>query len=118
HAKNFLRSAAETERHPRAAAVGPLRDDLPAVRDCNLADDREPEPRAWAATCGSRTTETVEDVRKVFLVDSGAVVAHADFAVSHRDLDVGARGAPLRSVVEQVCDRALDRRMDSLDGRF
>ena len=90
----------------------------PAVRDGDLPDDREPEARARPAARRTGAIEAVEDVRKVFLVDAGPVVTHAQRAVAHRDLDVAVRRAPLRRVVEQVRDCALDRRRHSLHRRL
>ena len=46
------------------------------------------------------------------------MVAHRDGAVLHADLDVAAGRAPLGRVVEQIGDRALDRRRHAVHGRF
>ena len=46
------------------------------------------------------------------------MTANADLAVSHCNFDVATRWAPLRSVIEQVGDRPLDRRQHSLHSRL
>ncbi len=84
----------------------------------DLADDREPEPGAGHAPRGSGSVEAVEHVRQVLLVDPGTVVAHRHLAVANGDLDLAAGRAPLGRVVEQVRDRALDRRRDAVDDRL
>src|SRR5205807_357749 len=100
------------------AAVGALGDDLTTVRFRDLPDDREPQPGSGHAPSGAGPVEPVEDVRQVLLVDPGAVVAHRHLAAADRDLDLAARRAPLGRVVEQVRDRALDRRGDAVDDRL
>src|SRR4029453_13303047 len=75
----------------------------------NLAYDGETESRAGQAGRGGRAVETGKHERRVLLRDAGAAVAHGDFAVAHDDVDLAARRAPLRGVVEQVRNRALDR---------
>src|SRR4051812_16467950 len=62
--------------HHRAAAVGRLGPDLPAVRLRHLADDRQAETRPRHPARGLGAVEAVEDVRKVLRVDSRPVVAH------------------------------------------
>ena len=60
---------------------------------------------------------SVEDVREILVGDPGAVVPHDELSVVQLDLDLGAGRAPLRRVVEQVPDRALDRGGHTLDRR-
>ena len=81
-------------------------------------DDREAEAGARLAASRAGAVEAVEDEGQVLFVDSGAVVAHGDLAVADADLDLAARRAPLRGVVEQVRDGALDRRGAPVDERL
>src|SRR5712691_87378 len=113
-----LGQAVEPHRHAGAAAIGALGDDLAAVRLRDLAHDREAEPGARQPAGGRRAVEAVEHVREVRLVDPWAVVADDNLAALDLHLDLAAGWAPLRRVVEQVRDRALDRRRDASDERL
>ena len=61
-----------------------------------------PRPEPGHPARGARAVEAVEDVREVLVGDPGAVVSHDELSVVHLDLDLRARRAPLRRVVEEV----------------
>ena len=95
--------------------VGPLGDHVAAVRLGDLANDGEAEPGAGHSASRTSAIEAIEDEREILVGDARAVVANDELPVAHGDLDFGAGWAPLRCVVEQVSDRTLERRRDSLD---
>ena len=80
--------------------------------------DREPEPRAGPVPRRGQAVEAVEDVREVVQVDAGSAVADADLAVVDGDVDVSARRAPLRGVVERWTRRGAAARALRHDGRL
>src|SRR5918994_4479317 len=92
---------------------------LDAAPGCldDLPHDREPQARSGEVPRRGRAVEAVEDVRQVLRVDPRTVVTDRDLAVRRdADLDRPLGRTPLRGVVEQVADRALQGRGDALDG--
>ena len=84
----------------------------------DLLHDREPEPRPRKPARIRSAVEAVEDVREILFRDSRPVVSDRDLFAADSDLDLAARRAPLRRVVEEVRDRALDRRGGAVDHRL
>ena len=107
----------------RAAGAGARRRRAPPRR----SPSRRGAPRPAARSRGrgpsrafhgrGRTVEAVEHPRPVGLGDPRAVVANADLAVAHPDLDRLAGRAPASSVVEQVRDGAIESIRAALDRR-
>ena len=100
-----LRVRRQPRSEDRAAAGAFSAVASPPCAERDLADDREPEPRAGQVARVRGPVEAVEDVGEVLLGDPRAVVAHGHLGAGHRDVD---RVAPLRGVVEQVRDRAVE----------
>ncbi len=80
----------------------------PAVRFGDLAHDRETESGARHAARGRRAVEAVEDERHVFLRDARAAVTYRELTVADDHVHLAVGRAPLRGVVQQVRNRALD----------
>src|SRR6476646_7662315 len=81
---------AEGPRRPRARRI--------LCRDECRAATRITGPSGHRAS----TVEAVEDVREIFVRDAGTVVADAEPAIPDLDLDLRARLAPLRGVVQEI----------------
>ena len=74
----------------------------------DLAHDGETEPRARHPPRLLRAVEAVEDVRAVDLGDAGTLVVDGQRAVEEPHGHGAVLGAPLRGVVQEVGDRALE----------
>jgi hypothetical protein len=94
-----------------------LGDDIPAVRLGDLADDCKAEARAGHPASGASSIETIEDVREILVGDPRAVISHYELSVVYLHLDLRARRAPLRRVVEKIPDGSLDRGRNALHRR-
>ncbi len=76
-----------------------------------------PSPEPGAAACRVGAIEAVEDKAAVGRRDPRPAVAHRQLAVVQPDVDGRARRVPLRGVVEQVGDGAVEPRGHALDQR-
>src|SRR5438093_12342992 len=69
-----------TQAEAGASTLRALDADLAAVGLCDLAHDREAEPRPRQSACGAGAVEAVEHERQVLVVDAGPVVANRHLA--------------------------------------
>ena len=114
---NWLTNSGLTQAQQRAPAVGGLRRDGSAVPLGHLAHDRQAQPGTGPAAGGVGAEEAVEDLGALVVRDSRPAVADGQLAVAQAHVDRRVGRAPLRGVVEQVGDGAIEPRRDALHQR-